>query len=78
MDGQIIGITTDAAQRSVLILCRPLDGYAILREAKGIAVNSDQSPPGNDAPQIPSINEIIEYGKTHTAEEMEQFWLERV
>lgn len=41
-------------------------------------MNSDQSPPGNDALPVPSINEIIEYGKTHTAEEMEQFWLERV
>jgi len=41
-------------------------------------VSSDQLPPDKNAKQIPSINEIIEYGKTHTAEEMEAFWLEQV
>ncbi len=40
---------------------------------------SDSQPtPQDEARPIPSISEITEYGKTHTPEEMETFWRERV
>ncbi len=40
---------------------------------------SDSQPTLQDEDrQIPSISEITEYGKTHTPEEMETFWRERV
>jgi hypothetical protein len=34
--------------------------------------------PSTGEKEPPSIREIIEYGKTHTPEEMDHFWLERV
>jgi OPT family oligopeptide transporter len=40
---------------------------------------ADPGPlPGDVPPTLPSIPEIVEFGKTHTPEEMEKFWLERV
>lgn len=41
-------------------------------------MNAPAPQPASDPLPTPSINEIIEYGKNHTAEEMEQFWIERV
>lgn len=40
---------------------------------------SDAQPHATDDPvEIPSIHEITEYGKTHTPEEMDKYWRERV